>query len=95
MSTDTFPLPTISGKLVDVARNVHQGTGFNVIRGLDPRDFSPLDNVLIYVGITSYIAETRGCQDFDGRMIVHIKDIEKELPDASGRPSPYTNRAQV
>ncbi|KAF5243817.1 hypothetical protein FANTH_8011 [Fusarium anthophilum] len=94
VSRDTFPLPTLSCKLFNVAQNVHWGTGFIVIRGLDPRDFSPLDNVLIYLGITSHIAEIRGCQDFDGRMIVHIKDIEQELPDASGRPSPYTNQAQ-
>ncbi|KAF4468525.1 Clavaminate synthase [Fusarium albosuccineum] len=94
VSTDTFPLPGLKVRLASVAQNIHRGTGFNVIRGLDPTEFSPLDNVLIYLGITSYIAEIRGCQDYDGRMIVHIKDIEKELPDASGRPSPYTNRAQ-
>ncbi|AEO63019.1 uncharacterized protein THITE_2141213 [Thermothielavioides terrestris NRRL 8126] len=94
VSTKTFPLPTLGARLREVAVNIHLGTGFNVIRGLNPADFSPLDNVLIYLGITSYIAEIRGCQDYDGRMIVHIKDIERELPESTGRPSPYTNRAQ-
>ncbi|KAK1826342.1 hypothetical protein QBC39DRAFT_397708 [Podospora conica] len=94
VTTATFPLPTLGSRLREVAVNVHLGTGFNVIRGLNPVDFSPLDNILIYLGITSYIAEVRGCQDYDGRMIVHIKDIERELPESTGRPSPYTNRAQ-
>lgn len=95
VSTGTFPLPKLGDRLTAIARNIHLGTGFNVIRGLDPTDFSPLDNVLLYLGITSYIAEIRGCQDYDGRMIVHIKDIEKDLPESTGRPSPYTSRAQV
>jgi hypothetical protein len=94
VTTKTFPLPNLGRRLREVAVNVHLGTGFNVIRGLNPVAYSPLDNILIYLGITSYIAEIRGCQDYDGRMIVHIKDIEKELPESTGRPSPYTNRAQ-
>ncbi|EUC40779.1 hypothetical protein COCMIDRAFT_40948 [Bipolaris oryzae ATCC 44560] len=94
VATETFPLPNLRERLLQVSRNLHLGTGFNVIRGLNPTEYSPLDNVLIYLGITSYLADIRGCQDYDGRMIVHIKDIEKELPDATGRPSPYTSRAQ-
>jgi len=40
-----------------------------VLRGLDPRRYSALDNIIIYLGICSYIAEIRGCQDYDGRML--------------------------
>jgi hypothetical protein len=40
-----------------------------VLRGLQPGKYSNLDNILLYLGVTSYIAEKRGMQDFDGRMI--------------------------
>lgn len=40
-----------------------------MLRGLQPDKYSNLDNILLYLGVTSYIAERRGMQDFDGRMI--------------------------
>jgi hypothetical protein len=40
-----------------------------VLRGLQPDKYSSLDNMLLYLGVTSYIAEKRGMQDYDGRMI--------------------------
>ena len=40
-----------------------------VLRGLNPDKYSNFDNILLYLGVTSYIAERRGMQDFDGRMI--------------------------
>lgn len=40
-----------------------------VLRGLQPDKYSNFDNILLYLGVTSYIAEKRGMQDFDGRMI--------------------------
>ncbi|KAK3390043.1 hypothetical protein B0H63DRAFT_499788 [Podospora didyma] len=82
VTTKNFPLPNLRKRLKEVANNIHLGTGFNVIRGLSTVEFSPLVNILIYLGITSYIAEIRGVQDYDGRMI------------SSGRPPPYANRAQ-
>lgn len=69
MNTETFPLPTLGAKLNNVSKQIHDGIGFAVLRGLDPKKYSPRDNILLYVGITSYIAEVRGCQDYDGRMV--------------------------
>ena len=69
VSQETFPLPKLSHKLSRVAMTLHYGIGFAVLRGLDPKKYSPLDNVILYLGITSYVAELRGVQDYDGRMI--------------------------
>jgi len=95
ISKETFPLPTLGPRLFELSKSLHSGIGFGVIRGLKPDRYSPLDNVLLYVGITSYVAEVRGCQDYDGRMIVHIKDIHRNLGDfgSAGPFSPYTSRA--
>jgi hypothetical protein len=73
VTRETFPLPTLGPTLVAVSKQLHFGTGFAVIRGLNPNEYSPLDNILVYLGITSYIAEVRGCQDYDGRMLGKMK----------------------
>jgi hypothetical protein len=47
---------------------LHRGRGFFLLRGLDPNDYSPEDNVILFLGISSYIAERRGKQDAQGNM---------------------------
>lgn len=68
-SRETFPLPTLSTKLENLALQLHFGSGFIILRGLDPNKYSSADNLLIYLGITSFIAEERGRQDSDGNML--------------------------
>jgi hypothetical protein len=69
VSKDRFPLPNLGKKLEDVSVQLHDGIGFAILRGLEPEKYSALDNILLYLGVTSYIAEIRGCQDYDGRMV--------------------------
>jgi hypothetical protein len=33
------------------------------LRGLEPRKYNAEDNVIIYAGVSSYVAERRGKQD--------------------------------
>ncbi|KAF2203003.1 Clavaminate synthase-like protein [Delitschia confertaspora ATCC 74209] len=94
VSRATFPLPNLHGALERIAMNIHSGFGFNVIRGLDPKRYSSLDNVLIYLGITSYVAEKRGVQDSSGNMLIHVKDLGRVIPDSELRQSPYARNAQ-
>jgi len=68
VNRDTFPLLGLRTKLENIAHTLHSGIGFTVLRGLQPKRYSSLDNAIIYLGITSYIAETRGCQDSSGNM---------------------------
>ncbi len=65
----TFPLPNLGSRLVEASKTIHEGRGFVVMRGLEPTKYSSLDNMLLYLGVTSYIAEKRGMQDYDGRMV--------------------------
>lgn len=69
VNQNTFPLPNLAGRLIEASETIHNGTGLVVLRGLNPDKYSNFDNILLYLGVTSYIAETRGMQDFDGRMI--------------------------
>ncbi|KAF1986479.1 Clavaminate synthase-like protein [Aulographum hederae CBS 113979] len=90
----TFPLPKLGNRLKAVSIELHKGRGFSVLRGLEPRKYSAFDNVLIYLGVTSYVAEKRGCQDSSGNMIIHVKDVGKEVRNSEMRQSPYANNAQ-
>ncbi|EAA33368.2 Clavaminate synthase-like protein [Neurospora crassa] len=97
VSKNNFPLLNLGPKLEEVSDIIHNGRGFVVLRGLNPDKYSSTDNILLYLGVTSYIAETRGMQDFDGRMILHIQAVRKESDVAqhgSMPNSPYVNRAQ-
>jgi hypothetical protein len=75
VTKETFPLPKLGEKLDDLSEKLHTGQGFYVLRGLDPTRYSALDNVLIYVGVTSYIGSIRGCQDSDGNKLSKKKNF--------------------
>ena len=75
VNKDTFPLPSLGSRLEEVSKTVHDGRGFVVLRGLQPDNYSNFNNILLYLGVTSYIAETRGLQDFDGRMLRELPHV--------------------
>lgn len=64
-----FPLPTLGPKLRELCRDVHDGKGFCIVRGINPEAYSVEDLTLAYLGIQSYIAEQRGRQDKCGNML--------------------------
>ena len=55
--------------LLHYAEDLHHGKGFVNIRGLDPNHYSSEDNILLFLGISSYIGEKRAKQDDDGSML--------------------------
>lgn len=69
MDPTNFPLPTLGPKLGELSRDVHNGRGFCVIRGLNPAAYAVEDLTLAYLGVQSYIAEQRGRQDKRGNML--------------------------
>lgn len=69
VSAANFPLPTLAQKLLGAALDIHRGKGFAIVRGLDPKDFSAEDNLIAFLGISSYIGSKRGRQDEDGNML--------------------------
>ena len=65
------------------------------MRTIPVDSYSKEDNVLIYVGISSYIGATRGLQDANGGVLSHIKDLSSSFrPGQIGGPA-YTTDKQV
>ncbi|RDB26162.1 hypothetical protein Hypma_006209 [Hypsizygus marmoreus] len=95
VSRETFPLPTLGLVLLELAKELHQGRGFFVLRTIPVASYSHFDNVLIYAGVSSYIAPDRGLQDKNGGVLSHIKDLTaSQAPGTIGGPA-YTTDKQV
>ncbi|KAF4980433.1 hypothetical protein FZEAL_3549 [Fusarium zealandicum] len=101
LSQDTFPLPRLHSQLRSLSDELHKGHGFFVIRGMDVDKYSREDNIIIYVGISSHIAQQRGRQDnkFNGKpadvVLTHVKDLSSsQEKGAIGSPA-YTTDKQV
>ncbi|KAK4223616.1 hypothetical protein QBC38DRAFT_44638 [Podospora fimiseda] len=92
---DTFPLPTLGPKLETAARDLHNGRGFVGVRGLKPSEFTPEDNVLIFLGISSYIGGRQGRQDEQGNMLMHLRNAKNSRTPQLERPTRYSNRAST
>ncbi|KAF8853561.1 Clavaminate synthase-like protein [Acephala macrosclerotiorum] len=90
----SFPLPRFGKILEDLSSKLHNGRGFFILKGLDPKEFTREDNVILYLGISSYIAEQRGRQSHDGSLITHITDAVLSNIPRPERPSLYSNVAQ-
>jgi len=63
ISPKNFSLPTLSTVLKAAQINIFDGKGIFVLRGLNPKDYCPADQVLIFLGISCYIAEKCGKQE--------------------------------
>jgi hypothetical protein len=69
ISVINFPLPNLGAKLLQLTQQLHDTIGFFVLRGLNPEEYSQEDNILIFLGISSYVGEKRGRQDEAGSML--------------------------
>jgi hypothetical protein len=95
VSASNFPLPELGPKLKRLGLDVHRGRGFAGIRGLKPGDFSPEDNVVVFLGVSSYIGAQRGRQDENGNMLTHIRDAKKSRAPQGDRPTRYSAQAST
>jgi hypothetical protein len=79
VSQESFPLPTLGNKLKTLATELTSGVGFFHICGLDPKRYSNETNVVLYLGISTYIGAKRGRQDEFGNML-RASLIEMDCP---------------
>ena len=65
----SFPLPKLGPRIAMIASQLDFGCGFFVLRGFEPRNYSSDENIILYAGIASYVADKRGRQDERGNML--------------------------
>lgn len=81
VNRERFPLPTLAGKLDRCAVEIHFGTGMCMIRGIDPGNYTPEDNTVIFLGISSYLGDQRGLQSAKGAMLCMALPSSRSVPD--------------
>ncbi|KAG0127738.1 hypothetical protein HOY82DRAFT_62812 [Tuber indicum] len=94
ITRQTFQLPTLGPRLIVLGASLFSGRGFFVLRGLNPKKYSSEENVLIYVGISCWVAEKRGRQDEHNNMLLHLIDLTSSVAPDNVRQAPYSNVQQ-
>lgn len=95
ISPTTFPLPKLGPILSDLSHELHTGRGFFVLRTIPVAKYSREDSVIIYAGVSSYVASLRGVQDVDSGVLAHIKDLSQTHPAKTIGAPAYTTDKQV
>jgi hypothetical protein len=97
ISRDSFPLPTLSLTLKNLAQELYSGRGFFVLRTLPLDTYSRSEIAILYAGISSHVGSARGKQDGTGAVLAHIKDLSVSHAHEKGRigNAAYTTAEQV
>lgn len=69
----------LAPQLAQCAKDIHEGHGFFVVRGLDELRYPVEDSTVIYLGIASYVADKRGLQDKKGTVLSKTFSTSKSL----------------
>jgi len=69
VNRENFPLRSLRKQLRRFTIQLHDQHGFFILRGLNPREYTAGDNLIIFLGLADYIGQRRGRQDLAGNML--------------------------
>lgn len=84
MTAADFPLPTLGPRLKALGREVMQGRGFALLRGLPVQRWSLREAAIAFLGIGSHIGSARS-QNARGHVLGHVKDMGLSSADPNVR----------
>ena len=79
-----FPLPTLAPRLLRICREVQQGLGFALIRGLSVAAGDIRRAAIAFFGIGSHLGAARP-QNAQGHVLGHVLDLGRSSADPSTR----------
>ncbi|HIE49814.1 MAG TPA: TauD/TfdA family dioxygenase, partial [Gammaproteobacteria bacterium] len=77
ITRETFPLDGLKASLADILRQVEDGRGFAVLRGLPIERYSREEAQIIFWGLGAYWGEAVG-QNQMGDVVGHVMDINRD-----------------
>lgn len=83
ITVETFPLPTLGNRLVEIRNEVMEGRGFALIRGLHVHDRSRFQNAVAFWSIGSHIGTARS-QNKHGHLLGHVKNLGGDYAKVRG-----------
>ncbi|KZM18699.1 uncharacterized protein EKO05_0006649 [Ascochyta rabiei] len=79
ISQRTFSLAAdLARKLSTVSKELHEGPGVVVLRGLEAARFNDEEAVIAFAGVCSYVAPERATDSYANQTLSHIRDATKE-----------------
>ena len=87
-----FPLPGMAPFLADLAREIEEGRGFVLLRGLPIERYSEDEAALVFWGIGAHLG-TAVPQSRKGDRLGHVRDLGGDIRDPSVRG--YETRARL
>ncbi|KAF3115642.1 hypothetical protein TWF569_001625 [Orbilia oligospora] len=91
INKENFHLPTLGDVLERVSEKVYDGEGFVLLRGLNPREFTEEENIIVASGVSAYVGGKFGRQSPTGSMITHLTTL-KGIETQAGY---YSNQFQT
>lgn len=80
ISQRTFPLQAnLARKLSGLSKNLHQGFGIVVLRGLQAASLNDEEAVIAFAGVSSYVAPERATDSYANQTLSHVRDATKEI----------------
>jgi len=84
ITKDAFPLKVFNDHLADLQKQLLQGTGIELLRGLPIQDYSQELIATIFCGIGAHLGAARS-QNAQGHILGHVKDIGADANDPNSR----------
>ena len=84
IAPQNFPLPVLGAALAGVLRELLEGRGFVLLRGLPLARYSREEQAIAYLGIGSYLGAARS-QNAKGHLLGHVKDLGLDIRDPNVR----------
>ncbi len=75
-----FPLPTLAPRIAEWARELRDGRGFVLLRGIPVKRWGEADASLAYWGIGQHLGAP-GAQNPDEELLGHVRDMGEERDD--------------
>jgi hypothetical protein len=84
MTAADFELPTLADKLTDLRRELIQGRGFALLRGLPVAGYSEREAATIFFGLGAHLGRARS-QNAQGHILGHVRNLGLSSADPNVR----------
>ncbi len=81
---EDFPLPTLAPRIAKVAKDLLDGRGFALLRGIPVADWGTELSAAAFYGIGAHLGSARS-QNAKGHILGHVKDLGRDPDDPSAR----------
>jgi Taurine catabolism dioxygenase TauD, TfdA family len=84
MTSGDFELPTLEAKLLELSRELIQGRGFALLRGLPVANYNEREAVTIFYGLGTHLGSARS-QNAKGHLLGHVRNLDLNSKDPNVR----------